>query len=63
MKAEDFSIGDVVRLHSSSTKMTVSKIVPGAADEIICHWFNEQDELQEFPFSVKELVILKKSAA
>lgn len=59
-KLEDFLIGDVVKLHSSSTKMTVAKI-DRDNEMVIAHWFDDADQLQEFPFAPDQLSVVKKA--
>lgn len=62
-KTEDFSVGDIVRLNSSTLRMTVDKIDPeNAAGAIECVWFDDADSLQAAPFHPAQLVIVNKVA-
>jgi uncharacterized protein YodC (DUF2158 family) len=59
----DFQVGYIVRLNSSTLRMTVDKIDednPGGAIE--CVWFDETDTLQFAPFHPQQLVIVAKAS-
>jgi uncharacterized protein YodC (DUF2158 family) len=66
MSADEFSVGDIVKLAGSSTKMVVHDVDAASDDaaiegEIVCRWFNEADDLQEFRFRPAELINLGSS--
>lgn len=60
---KDFGVGDVVRLNSSTTRMTVDCIAPdnefGAVE---CVWFDGDGALQTGAFHPEQLIIIKKAA-
>jgi uncharacterized protein YodC (DUF2158 family) len=60
---DDFGVGDVVKLAGSSTRMVVHDIdstdeEAAIEGEIVCRWFNDADDLQEFRFKPAELINL-----
>jgi uncharacterized protein YodC (DUF2158 family) len=56
---EDFDVGDVVRLNSSSTRMTVDKIDPDNDEgATFCVWMNDARDLQQAAFHPQQLVNL-----
>jgi uncharacterized protein YodC (DUF2158 family) len=62
-KISDISVGDVVRLNSSTLRMTVDKIAPeNEAGAIECVWFDDSDTLQAAAFHPSQLVIVNKVA-
>jgi uncharacterized protein YodC (DUF2158 family) len=59
----DFGVGDIVRLNSSTLRMTVDKIDPeNASGAIECIWFDDADSLQSAAFHARQLVIVNKVA-
>ncbi len=53
-----FKVGDVVRLTSSPTRMTVSDIIDREGfDYCHCQWFDELDHLQEGTFGIESLIL------
>jgi uncharacterized protein YodC (DUF2158 family) len=61
-KANEISVGDVVKLNGSSTKMTVQSI-DVATSEVDARWFNDADDLLVGTFEPSELVVVKKADA
>lgn len=65
MSEEAFEIGDIVKLAGSSTRMVVHDVDPDAdaaaiEGEIVCRWFNDADDLQEFRFKAAALIFVSR---
>lgn len=60
----DLVIGAVVRLRSSTNRMTVHAIIAGAdhGGSIECRWFDASGDLLVADFHPAELVIVKKAS-
>lgn len=56
--SEEIEIGDVVRLNSSATRMTVHAL--GEEGEVVCRWLDDALDLKEAEFWPGELVRLPK---
>lgn len=57
-----FEVGDIVRLNSAITRMTVDKIEERCDDgKIKCIWFGADGELKEAPFHEQQLTLIKKA--
>jgi uncharacterized protein YodC (DUF2158 family) len=51
----EMKVGDVVRLKSSSPRMTVKSI---DGDQAICQWFTDKKEHKEDRFPLSSLVVV-----
>jgi uncharacterized protein YodC (DUF2158 family) len=55
-----FGVGDVVRLNSSSTRMTVDKIDrENEEGEVVCIWFDDGKDLKSAAFHIHQLVLVR----
>jgi len=55
--AEVLDVGDVVRLTSSITRMTVKSV----GEKIVCRWFDASDDLLSDEFDRDELILVKRA--
>jgi uncharacterized protein YodC (DUF2158 family) len=60
--SEIFAVGDIVRLNSAITKMTVDRIDERGDDgKIKCIWFAADGDLKEATFHEQQLVLVQKA--
>jgi len=63
MTHDDFEIGDVVRLNTALTRMTVDKIDPENLEGAVsCIWFGPDGELKRADFHPPQLIKERASA-